>query len=350
MPLDPTAAGRIDALFADMGRTQHPGAALLIVEGSQRLATRCFGLADFEAGRPIAPDSAFYLASISKQFTAMGILQLAERGTLRLDDRLHDYFPQFPAWGARITLRHLLHQTSGIPDYFALFLPDKAAAPNVVAADITRHMNGLTNETVLDRVIRVPRPDFPPGSQHAYSNTNYTLLSMIVAFASGQPFAVFMRDSIFAPLGMGNTLVYALPRPPLRNLAHGYVEENGSFRRWNYPLLTTGDGGMFSTLDDLFLWDQALNTEKLLPRAALERFLGDGTTDDGADTGYGFGWMTNVFGDARHAAHGGSLGPYNNCLVRYLDRQRSIVLLTNHYGVPGPRIRVQQVAEIAFDR
>jgi len=348
MELDTAIAGKVDTVFADMDKPRNPGAALLVVEGGRRIVTRCYGCADLATGRPITADSSFYLASVSKQFTAMAILLLAAQEKLGLDDHLRNYFPQFPAWGDTITLRHLIHQTSGLPDYFGLFLPDKSAPPSVVAGDMVEHMGGLTNAEVLDRTMHVPHPDFPAGSQHAYSNTNYTLLSMIVGLVCGLSFPAFMKAAIFDPLGMANTLVYDASHPSLHNIAHGYVEQAGGFRRWDYPLLTTGDGGMFSTLDDLFLWDQALNNDRLVPHRVLQQFFADGATDDGRSTGYGFGWMTNIFGTARHVAHGGSLGPYNTCMVRYLDMQRTIVLLTNRIGVPGPRVRVQQVADILF--
>ena len=134
----------------------------------------------------------------------------------------------------------------------------------------------------------------------------------------------------------------------LQHLAQGYWEEKGQFERWDYPLLTAGDGGLFSTLDDLFLWDQALNTERLVPKATLEQAFTSGTTDDSTPIGYGFGWMTNDFPSLRHAAHGGSLCAYNNYIIRFLDTRRTIVLLTNHRAVPGPRIRAHQVANILF--
>jgi CubicO group peptidase (beta-lactamase class C family) len=193
---------------------------------------------------------------------------------------------------------------------------------------------------VLERLINVPGPDFPVGSQYAYSNTGYVLLALIV-----------------------HTLVYDAARPVLHKQAWGYFEENDQFQRWDYPLLTAGDGGLFSTLDDLFLWDQALNTECLVPKAALAQAFTSGTTNDDTPVGYGFGWFTNVFpyltpaereqllavggADLRHVAHGGGLYHYNY-IIRLLDTQHTIVVLTNFAGARGPRIRAHQVAEILF--
>jgi len=363
---------QVDAVFADMDLPQHPGAALLVIDHADIVYRRCYGLADLETQRPITADSSFYLASIAKPFTALAIVLLVERGKLDYEDRLPAYFPQFPAWGADISLRHLLHHTSGLPEYFPLFSSGSPDDPIVRARDL----NGVTNEAVLERVMRVEGLDFPAGAKYGYCNTNYVLLAMIVTIVSGQSFADFMTANVFDPLDMKHTLVYGASRPALHKLAHGYWEEKGKFERWDYPLLTAGDGGLFSTLDDLFLWDQALNTERLLPKAALEQAFSSGMTSDGTPVGYGFGWITNVFpylsaterdqllalGGAplRHVAHGGSLIAYYNYIIRFLDSRRTIIVLTNrgpiapasephpHHGIPGPRVRAHQVAEILF--
>src|SRR5262245_52760424 len=266
MALSSALVERVDAVFADMDVPHHPGAALLVIDHGERVYSKCYGLADLETERPITADTSFYLASICKQFTAMAIMLLAEQGKLGFDDRLLAYFPRFPSWGAEITLRHILHHTSGLPAYFLLFKPH-----NGDELIVARDMIGVTNEAVLERVMDLAGPEFPVGAQYAYSSTGYTLLALIVAIVSGQSFADFLKANVFGPLGMKHTIVYDASRPVRHQLAQGYWEEKGQFERWDYPLLTTGDGGLFSTLDDLFLWDQALNTERLVPKAALAR-------------------------------------------------------------------------------
>jgi CubicO group peptidase (beta-lactamase class C family) len=371
MDLSSSNRERVDAVFADMDMPQHPGAALLVIDHDEIVYRKCYGLADLETQRPITADSSFYLASISKQFTAMAIMLLAEQGKLNFDDHLLAYFPRFPSWATEITLRHMLHHTSGLPDYFAFFHPRNGNEPI-----LARDMMGVTNEDVLERAMDLAGLEFPVGAQYAYRGTSYVLLALIVAIVSGQSFADFLKANVFDPLGMKHTVVYDASRPGRHKLAHGYWEEKGQFERWDYPLLTAGDGGMFSTLDDLFLWDQALNTESLVPKAALEQGFASGTTNDGTTVGYGFGWITNVFpylnaaeraqllalGGAglRHVAHGGSLIAYYNYIIRFLDTQRTIIVLTNrgpiapasephrHPGIPGPRVRAHRVAEILF--
>ena len=336
-----TRSREVDAVFADVDRPRHPGAALLVIDRGEIVYRRCYGCADLATGRPITTDTSFYLASIAKQFTAMAIMMLAEQGKLSVEDRLSDYFPRFPSWAAEITLRHMLQHTSGLLGY-RYFIEDFA---------------GVTNDIVLDRVMGLAGSEFPAGAKFAYDDTAYTLLATIVATVSGQSFAAFMKANIFDPIGMKHSVVYDGARPARHKLAHGYLEEDGRLERWDYPLLTVGDGGLFSTLDDMFLWDQALNTERLVPKAALARAFTSGTANDGTPVDYGFGWYTNVVPDRRHVAHGGTLGAYSNFLIRFLDTQRTIIVLTNRGPIPpvwqpgairGPRPRALEVAKILF--
>ncbi|TIX90328.1 serine hydrolase domain-containing protein [Rhizobium sp. P44RR-XXIV] len=361
----------IDAVFADIDALHHPGAAILVIDRDEIICSKGYGLADLETRQPITTDTSFYLASISKQFTAMAIMLLEERYRLSLDDRLHTYFPDFPSWGAGITLRHLLHHTSGLPGYIQFFSSSEDIA------ELTRSITGINNEDVFEKTMRLSGPEFPVGSQYSYSGVGYVLLAVVVAIVSGQSFADFLRSNVFEPLGMKHTLAYDSCHPTRHRLAHGYLREGDRFERWDYPMLTVGDGGLFSTLSDLFLWDQALNTERLVSKATLRRTFTSGTTNDGAETGYGFGWITNVFpylsaaerqqllglgggADIRHVAHGGSCIAYFNYMIRFLEAQRTIIVLTNrgpiapasappgHPDFPGPRVRAHQVAEILF--
>jgi CubicO group peptidase (beta-lactamase class C family) len=350
--------GEFDAVFADMDRPQHPGAALLVVDHDDIIYRKGYGLADLDTGRPITADTTFYLASIAKQFTAMAIMLLANDGRLSYGDRLSVFFPQLPSWGAEISVRTLLHHTAGLPGYMEHFSSSKAIP------EWTREMNGVANDAVLEWASGLTGPEFPVGTQFGYSNTGYVLLALIVVTVSGQSFADFLKTNVFDPLGMKNTVVYDDSHPVRHKPAHGYWNDEGRFLRWDYPLLTAGDGGLFSTLDDLILWDQALNTERLVPKAALERAFTSGTTSDGTSIGYGFGWITNVFpycndgeraqllamggADLRHVAHGGSLVGYQNYIIRFLDTRRTIVVLTNHLSARSPRIRGHQIAEVLF--
>ena len=361
---------KIGTVFADIDTQNEPGAALLVVDHGEIVCSRCYGLADLDTGRAITTDTSFYLASLSKQFTGMALMLLAEQGKLALDDRLHTYFPEFPSWGAEITLRHLLHHTSGLPHYTQLFSSSEEVS------QFTRDVTGLTNQAVFERTMDLPGLDFATGTQYAYGGIGYTLLAMIVGLVCGQSFGDFLKAKVFDPIGMKHTVVYDEARPARHKLAHGYWKEQDRFERLDYPMLTAGDGGLFSTIDDLFLWDQALNTERLVSKSMLERAFTSGSTNDGAPVGYGFGWITNVFPylsgsereqlsilggtDLRHVAHGGSWPTYYNYIIRLLDSHRTIIVLSNrgpialakapigHTGFDGPRVRAHRVAEIVF--
>jgi len=229
---------KIDAVFADMEVPQHPGAALLVIDHDEIIYNKCYGLADLETQRPITPDTSFYLGSISKQFTAMAIMLLVENERLSYDDRLPAFFPQFPSWGTEISVRHLLHHTSGLPEYVPLFSSSEGVF------DWAREINGLTNEAVLQRAMDLTGPEFPVGAQYSYSGMGYVMLAMIVAIVSGKSFAEFLKVRIFDPLGMKHTVAYDASRPARHKLAHGYWKEKDQFERWDYPMLTTGDGGL----------------------------------------------------------------------------------------------------------
>ncbi len=186
----------IDAVFADIDPFHHPGGAILVIERDEIVYSKGYGLADLETRQPITMDSSFYLASISKQFTAMAIMLLEQRGRVSLDDRLHTYFPGFPSWGAGITLRHLLHHKSGPPGYIQFFSTSEDIT------ELTRSITGIDNEDVPERTMRLSGPEFPVGSQYSYSGVGYVLLAMVVAIVSGQSFAGFLRSNVFEPRGM----------------------------------------------------------------------------------------------------------------------------------------------------
>jgi CubicO group peptidase (beta-lactamase class C family) len=246
-------------------------------------------------------------------------------------------------WGDAIRIHHVLHHTAGLPDYFALLTPHHA---DDTTPQFTSDVGGITNADVLRLLGRRAALVFPVGESYAYSNTGYVLLALLVEALSGRSFATFMQQRIFAPLGMQHTLVYDAARPIVHRLAHGYLQQNGQYHEWQYPLLTVGDGGMFSTLEDLVSWESALTTEQLVTTTSLERAFTPGKRNDGHSVDYGFGWMTNVYAGLRHVAHGGSLGAYNNYIIRFLDQPLTIVVLCNHRCVPGPRIRAHRIAEI----
>jgi CubicO group peptidase (beta-lactamase class C family) len=284
---------------------------ILVKQDGKKIYEQAWGLADLRDGRELTTDTAFYLASVSKQFTAMGAMLLVERGQLSLDSKLSEFFPQFPAYADGITVQDLMTHTSGIPDYYSL---------------MTDVADGFNNAQVLEILTAVPELEFEPGSRFSYSNGAYVLLSMIVAKAARQPFPEFMKENIFVPLGMGRTLVYDESRPEIVNRAVGF-DPYGDLD--DYTILTTGAGGMYSTVGDLSTWDDALYGGKLVRPETLDRAFSPTRLNNGEMSDYGFGWGIRMVNDRKIVSHTGGLDGFRTMIVRDLERKNAVIMLTN---------------------
>jgi CubicO group peptidase (beta-lactamase class C family) len=322
----------VDALFAPWAGTATPGAGVLVIQDGRVLLKRGYGLADLESGSPIEPNTAFLLGSVSKQFTAMAIMILAERGKLGYDDPLARFFPGFPAYARRITVRHLLNHTSGLQDYEELFVktgkipanwprsikepPDKYEPS---AADALRL---LEQQTELR---------FQPGSKWEYSNSGYMVLGQIVEKASGQRYRDFLRDDIFRPLGMTETAVYDETKPEIPKRAASYRQDGSKFPNIDYTPLNGiyGEDNVVSTLNDMYKWDQALYTEALVRQSTLAQALTPGRLNDNSATDYGFGWSIGDRLGLHYVEHGGSWLGFRNFVLRYPLQHFSVVVLSN---------------------
>jgi CubicO group peptidase (beta-lactamase class C family) len=320
--LPPDVAIGIDDQFAFTRQGRHPGAAVMVIHDGVVQHRQGYGLADLEKGTPISSETAFYLCSLAKAFTAMAVMLLAESGQVGYDAPLRQFVPELPPYAEQITIRHLLHHTSGLPDYFQL-------SKRADLAEIT----GFTNADVLRWLCRLEVLDFPPGERRQYSNAGYVLLATLVARAAGQPFQRFLQERIFAPLGMARTLVCDETGPIVPQLAHGYfggsAPEGGDYQRWDYNLRTAGGGGIFSSIDDLYRWDQALYTERLVSAATLRDAWTPGHLNNGSTFGYGFGWEIGSFRCQRQLAHSGNLAPYHARYLRFPDERWSVIVLAN---------------------
>lgn len=283
---------------------------ILITKNGHKIYSNALGYADKNSNRMLNETTSVYLASVSKQFTTMAIMLLKEDKKIAYDDKLSKFFPEFPEYANTITIRHLMNHTSGIPDHYRL----------------GAYKPGLNNKDVFDLLIKQDL-DFQPGERFSYSNGGYVLLAMIVAKASGQPFHEFMKSSVFEPLGMKNTLVYDESKPEIKDRAVGY---NAYGDLDDYNIFTTGAGGMFSTIDDLHLWDQALYTEKLISKETLEEAFTPAKLNDGEFTTYGFGWSVSEKNGQKTVQHSGGLAGYRTYLKRNLYNNSGYIILTNH--------------------
>ena len=317
-------ADRIDAIIHVYDRPDAPGISVIVIKDRMVLYKKAYGLADVEARVTNTTNTNFRLASVTKQFTAMAILILIERGKLSLESHLADFFPDFPAYGREITIRQLLNHTSGLPDYEALMPADQKEQ--------------LSDEDVL-RILEQPtKGNFRPGAKFKYSNSGYVVLGLIAAKVSGKSFARFLEESIFQPLGMSSTVAYEPGISTVKNRAYGYAPSGKTFRRSDQDLTsaTLGDGGIYSSVEDLYHWDQALNTTKLVRATTLKQAFSPGNYGNGQTSNYGFGWFVDTVGGIRAAAHaGGNLG-FRNHIVRLPDEKLTVIVLMNRSdGVPA---------------
>ena len=309
-----------------------PGASLLVLRDGVALVHRGYGLSDLEHGVEAGPATNYRLASITKQFTASAILLLAEDGKLALDDRVRRWLPSLPASADAITLRHLLTHTSGLVDYEDV-MPD-TTTEQLRDADVLRLLEGQA------------RTYFPPGTDYRYSNSGYSLLALVVERASGMRFQDFLRERIFLPLGMHDTLAYVRGGPEVPHRAYGYSEIEGHWTRTDQSLTSAvlGDGGIYSSIDDLAKWDAALYDDRLLSDASRSlAFTSWAKTDDPA-VEYGFGWR--ITGDSLW--HSGETIGFRNVIVRYPKQRLTVILLSNRDD-PEPYRMALAVAKLYLE-
>ena len=293
---------------------QVPGASVLVIRDGQPVFRRSYGLANLEDNVAATPSTNYRLASITKQFTAACILLLAEDGKLSLDDPVKRWLPSLPAAADTVTLRHLLSHTSGLIDYEDV-MPENLTG-QLHDADVLRILEGQD------------RGYFAPGSGYRYSNSDYALLALIVGRASGQDFASFLRQRIFQPLGMDNTVALEEGRSTVAQRAYGHSEIGGRWLRTDQSSTSAvlGDGGIYSSIDDLAKWDAALYDERLLKKSSLNlAFSRAASTTEPDVPFYGFGWRIN--GDS--VWHSGESIGFRNVIVRYPKQRLSVVVLTN---------------------
>jgi len=269
---DDPKAGKINAIFSAVTEDHAPGLAVLIRKDGRTLFEKGYGLADLRTKRRIDAQTNFRLASVSKQFTAAAIMLLVRQGKLPIDATIADVLPGFPAYGRQMTIRQLLNHTSGLEDYERLM---ERAGEGGARWSATRQ---IRDAEVLALLEKETSTKYPPGTRWAYSNSGYVLLGLIVAKTSGQPFEEFLRERIFEPLGMNHTLAFVEGRNEVPNRAFGYSKDGDGFRETDQSptSATLGDGGVYSNLEDLAKWDEALTHHTLLNEKEMQAVLTPG--------------------------------------------------------------------------
>ncbi|WP_306353031.1 serine hydrolase domain-containing protein [Flavobacterium sp. '19STA2R22 D10 B1'] len=302
---------RIDTVMKKFNKEGGFNGAVLVAEKGKIIYDTAIGYADVRTHSLLDKNSTFYLASLSKQFTAMGIMLLKKQKKIAYDDAIVKYFPQLPSYAKRITIRNLLNHTSGLKDYLE---------------DEVQIIHGFSNTEVLNWLMNQKKLDFNPGEKYEYSNTGYVLLSLIIEKVSEKPFAVFMDQTIFKPLQMTHTKVIDTPTLDNDNRAIGFTKKG---ELDDYAIRTTGDGGIFSTAEDMFLWDQALYENKLIEEKRLQEAFTKPKLNNGKLSEYGFGWLIVDDNENKVVFHTGELNGYQTVIWRDLKREITIIMLTN---------------------
>jgi CubicO group peptidase (beta-lactamase class C family) len=321
---------KVDAMMQSYA-DDAPGASVLVLREGVPLLRKAYGLADREQRITATPATNYRLASITKQFTAAAILLLVEDGRMSLDDSVRRWLPSLPALADSITVRHLLTHSSGLIDY-----------EDVMPSDF---VGQLHDADVLRLLESQEKTHFPPGTAYRYSNSGYALLALMVERASGQSFADFLRLRIFRPLGMAHTLAFVEGGPAIADRAYGNSESAGRWIRTDQSTTSAvlGDGGIYSSIDDLTKWDAALYDDRLLSDQSRALMFMPHVTTDEPDIRYGFGWR--ITGETLW--HSGESIGFRNVIVRYPQRRLTVIVLSNRDD-PEPYATAKAIAELAI--
>ena len=315
-PPAPEVGARIDLIFAAYP-SDAPGCAVGVERAGTLLFAKGYGAADVEAMRPFTPESKVYMASVSKQVTAMAVLLLVEDGRLRLTDPVRKYIPELPAYADEVTVAQLLNHTSGIRDYFTVGVFDGFGDDHV-----------YTEAGVLDILAKQQALNFTPGSEFLYSNSGYVLASIIVQRISGQRLDDFARARIFTPLGMTGSKFQHIHTATIADKANGYERRGDRWQVSNSYLDVVGDGGLYSSVHDMLQWLANLDRPQVGAKA-LDLMRASAELNDGSPSGYGMGLETSVFRGRELVQHSGALVGYRTADWWFPKERLGIVVLCN---------------------
>ncbi len=332
---DTGITSQVDRLFTEWDRTDSPGCALGVIQDGQFTYRRGFGMANLEYNVPISSESVFYIGSTSKQFVAASIMLAAEQGHLSLDDDIRKYVPEIPDYGKTITVRHLLHHTSGLRDYLTLWSLAGENIQDIHAPD-----------DALQMIARQKALNFEPGDQYLYSNSGYFLLSVIIERTTGKSLREFARDNIFEPLGMSHTHFHDDHTHIIENRAMGHLTRpDGSIALNMSNFALVGSGGLYTSVDDLLLWDRNYYDNQLGRGGLIDRMLVRGVLNNGDTLSYAAALQVGEYKGLKTIEHGGALGGYRAQLLRFPDQRFSVVCLCN-LAPMNPTALAYQVADL----
>jgi len=322
---------QIDQIFAGLKSDNAPGAAVLVIKNGAVLFERGYGVSDLRSLHGIDASTNFRLASCTKQFTAMAIMLLVHDGKLHYENRLTDVFPDFPQYGRSITIRNLLNHTSGLLDYEDLMAKPPAGTPE-------EKIPQIKDAGVLEVLEQQKTTKFPPGTKWDYSNSGYAVLAMVVGKVSGHTFGNFLQDRIFAPLKMNATRAHEKGKDTISDRAYGHTHESAAWREMDQSSTSAvlGDGGVYSSLNDLAKWDEALSQHTLLSEKEMKPAItavkvADSSVQEpnGTPGAYGFGWFLNSYKGHRRMWHYGETVGFRTTIQRFVDEKLTVIVLCN---------------------
>ncbi len=328
----------IDELFAEWDRTDSPGCSLAVIHDGDIVYARGYGMANLDWSIANSATTVFRIGSTSKQITAACIALLSVDGVISLDDEIRKYLPEMPEYESPITVRHLIHHTSGVRDYLGLM--------TLVGK---RKDDWYTTGEALAIICQQRNLNFTPGERHLYSNSGYLLLGIIVERASGKTLREFAAGRIFKPLGMRHTHFHDDHTEVARNRALGYSHIRGSagFRIDVTTLDMVGDGGVFTSVEDFFLWDQNFYHAKVGGKKFLELIQTPGVLNDGEQLEYAFGLGIDEHRGLRMVAHSGGFVGYRAQMIRFPEQKFSVICFAN-LGTISPSRLCREVANICL--
>ncbi|MCA9231048.1 MAG: beta-lactamase family protein [Planctomycetales bacterium] len=311
------------------------GAAVMAIDGGETVFKHAWGRRRIDQPEICTVGTNFRLASVSKQFTATAVMLLVDRQLASLDDTLDLFFPECPEYWRRITVHHLLTHTSGLPDYEKLIPPGTTLQ--------------LTDLNVLALLRETQEPVFDPGTKFAYSNSGYALLGLIVETAAQRPFHQFMRTEVFEPAGMLRTVLYmaGINSVPERALGHE-INENQKWVLGDQSLTSAvrGDGGVYSSLDDLERWLATLHHGGLLSESSSKAMFWPHVKTDRGEDYYGYGWFLGTYRNERRVMHAGGTRGFSLMLQCFPNRKAATVILLNRASPDPPVNFVEPIVDL----
>ena len=330
-----TLEAKVAQLFAEWNRSDSPGTALAVTRDGEIIYKRGYGLANLEYDIPITPTTIFDIASVSKQFAAFAIATLAHDGKLSLDDDIRRYLPDVPDFGYTITIRHLLHHTSGLRDWVQSLVIAGVAMEDVISF---KH--------ILKMVRQQKALNFEPGAAYSYSNTGYNLLAEIVETVTGDSFREWTDANIFKPLSMANSHFHDDHQMILKNRAYSYqAVENGGFKHAVNNTTALGSSSLFSTVEDLAKWILNFDNTQIGEQTVIEQMHQRGVLNDGEQISYAFGLNIGDYRELKTVGHSGSWRGFRSHLMRFPDQKFGVVILCN-LDTFNPLNLAEKVADI----